>query len=442
MTAAPAQRFVEQFRARKAALPGAALPWLAERREAGIGRFAELGLPTPRVESWKYTSLRPLEKLAFATPNGEAVSVDRLPSLLPAGAGEHRLVFVNGHFRADLSALGNLPDGARLGSLAALLESDPEFLAENLGRLGDACEQPLLALNAALMDDGLVLHLGRGVDWTTPIEVIHIAAAVERPLAYHPRNLILLEPGSHAVLIEHHVSLGVGVSFANTASEVVLGEGAVLHHYKMQAEGPEAFHFATLHGEIGRNAHYDAFGMSLGARLSRNEISLRLAGEGAGCHLNGAYMIRGQQHCDNTTVIEHLVPNTSCREVFKGVLDDQSRAVFQGRIVVRPGAQKSDGHQLSKAMLLSERAEIDAKPELEIYADDVKCSHGASAGDLDHNALFYLRSRGLPERRARNLLVEAFLSEAVEAISAEDLCPAFLASIADWLSTRHAGDRS
>ncbi|MDH3910509.1 MAG: SufD family Fe-S cluster assembly protein, partial [Rhodospirillales bacterium] len=163
--------------------------------------------------------------------------------------------------------------------------------------------------------------------------------------------------------------------------------------------------------------------------------SVRLNGQGANCHLNGAYMVRGKQHCDTTTLVEHLVPRTSCREVFKGVLDDEARAVFQGRIVVHPDAQQSDGHQLSKAMLLSERAEIDIKPELEIYADDVKCSHGATAGDLDHEALFYLRSRGLPEGPARRLLIEAFLTESIEAIAAEDLCPAFLASIADWLKT-------
>ncbi len=440
MTAATAQSLICHYPALKAGLPGHGLPWLAALREAGAERFAALGLPTRRIESWKYTNLRPLEKITFAPPNGEAVSVDRLPSLLPAGAGEHRLVFVNGRFRADLSALGNLPAQVRLGSLAEHLEHHPDGLADYLGRLGDPDEQPLLALNSAMMGDGLVLTIGRGQALDTPIEVIHIAAAPDQPLAYHPRNLIVLEPDSHAVLIEHHVSLGGGVSFANSASEVFLGEGALLHHYKMQAEGAETFHVSTLNAELGHGAHYDSFGMSLGARLSRNEVCVRLNGSGATCHLNGAYMIRGKQHCDNTTVIEHLVPETSCREIFKGVLDDESRAVFQGRIVVHPDAQKSDGHQLSKAMLLSDRAEIDTKPELEIYADDVKCSHGATAGDLDHNALFYLRSRGLPEARARSLLIEAFLKEAVDAISAADLCPAFLASIADWLNTEQAGE--
>ena len=285
------------------------------------------------------------------------------------------------------------------------------------------------------MADGLVLRLARDVRVATPIEVIYIAAADQAPLACHPRTLILLEPGAHATLIEHHISLGDQATLSNGVTEVHLKDGATLHHYKMQAEGPEAFHLNTLHALVERDAHYDTFEMTLGAQLSRNEISVRLVGPGANCHVNGAYLMRGKQHCDTTTVIEHLAPHTSCREVFKGVLDDRSRAVFQGRIVVHPGAQKADGHQLTKTMLLSDQAEIDAKPELEIYADDVKCSHGATAGELDKQALFYLRARGIPEAQARSILVEAFLSETIDAIAAEDLCPAFLASIADWLKT-------
>lgn len=433
MTTTSAQPFLDLYAALKADLPGERLSAL---REAGISAFGSHGLPTPRSESWKYTNLRPLEKIAFQAAGRNAVSVDRLPSLLPAGAAEHRLVFVNGSYRNDLSSLGNLPDGVELLNVSALLEQDAARIAPYLEPNGQGPEQSLVALNTAMMSDGVLLSVPRGLTVHSPIELIFIGAAVDQPLAYHPRNLILMAAGSQAVVIEHHVTLGDGpATFANTTTQIRLADDALLHHYKMQAEGTEAFHLETVDVELGRNAHYDAFGMSLGARLSRNEVAVRLNGEGATCHLNGAYMMRGQQHCDNTTVIEHLVPNTSCKEVFKGVLDDKARAVFQGRIVVHPDAQQSDGHQLSKVMLLSDQAEIDAKPELEIYADDVKCSHGATAGDLDHDALFYLRSRGLPEARARSLLIEAFLTEAVEAIAAEDLCPAFLASIADWLRT-------
>ena len=428
-----AQPFVEQFAAARERLPGGGLPWLGDRREAGIERFAALGLPTPRLEDWKYTNLRPLEKLSFGLPNGETAKVEALPSLLPAGAAEHRLVFVNGAFRADLSRLDDLPAGVTLSALSDQLLADPGIVEAALGRIGEDPDQALVALNDAMMSDGLVLRVGRGTEVVAPIEVVFVGAAQDRPLTYHPRTLVVMEAQSSAVLIEHHVSLGGGATLANGVTEIDLAEGARLHHYKMQDEGPEAFHLATVQARVGRNALYDAFGMSLGARIARNQATVLLEGEGAVCHLNGAYMARGKQHCDNTTVIEHKVPHTSCREVFKGVLDDEARAVFQGRIVVHPDAQQSDGHQLSKTMLLSERAEIDAKPELEIYADDVKCSHGATSGDLDHDALFYLRSRGVPEARARSILVEAFLSETVEAIAAADLCPAFLASIADWL---------
>ncbi len=433
MTAPSALPYAEHFGALKAGLPGSDLPWLTEMREAGMESFRARGLPTQRTEAWKYTSLRPLEKLAFSPAATQTVGLDRLPSLLPAGASNHRLVFVNGRFRQDLSVVSSLPGGVRLGSLADHLSDGGETVAEHFGQFAAPDDQPLFALNTAMTQDGLVLRVGRGVSIETPIEVIYLSVADQEPVVHHPRNLIVLEENSRAVVIEHYSSLGTAPSLANIACEISLGSGALLHHYKMQSEGLEAFHLSTVNGVIGRDAHYDGFAMSLGARLSRNEVTLRLAGEGARCHLNGAYMMRGKQHCDNTTVIEHAVPHTSCREVFKGVLDEEARAVFQGRIVVRPDAQHADGHQLSKTMLLSDRAEIDAKPELEIYADDVKCSHGATAGDLDHGALFYLRSRGLPEARARAVLIEAFLTEAVEAIAAEDLCPAFLASIADWL---------
>lgn len=431
---APTLSFVDQYGASRDALPGNALPWLSSLRETAIANFAGVGLPTPRAEAWKYTSLRPLEKLAFETVATETISIDRLPILLPHGQGGYRLVFVNGAFRNDLSTLDDVPDGVAIGSLAETLASNPQTLEAHLGRIAMDSAQPLLALNTAMMRDGLVLRIGPGVDLPTPIEVIFIGAAPDTPRAFHPRDLIVLEPDSRATIIEHHAGFGTGGYFANSATEVLVGAGAALHHYKVQAEDADAFHVATSHVRLDRDAIYDGFTLSTGARLSRHEISVRLMGTGAECHLNGAYMLRGEQHCDITTAIEHEAPHTSSREVFKGVIDDTARAVFQGRIVVHPKAQKSDGHQLSKALLLSDRAEIDAKPELEIYADDVKCSHGATAGDLDHAALFYLRSRGIPEATARHLLIEAFLTDTIRRIAAEGLCPALMASVGAWLS--------
>ena len=421
------QAFSEHFGALQDHLPGQDLPWLTDLRARGLKRFAESGLPTPRWESWKYTSLRPIEKVDFAAEGvpRACVSIDRAPSLLPDATESHRLVFVDGHFRSDLSSLGTLPEGASLLPLSEQLANDPDWLAGHLDHLDDAAAQPMLALNTAMMMNGFVLRLSRGAVLQHPVEVVHLGGAGMAPLAYHPRNLVILEHFSH---------IGEQAYLNNTFTEVAVGQGATLRHYKLQADALNAFHLATVKAEIGRDASYDSFVMTTGARLSRNETSVRLAGEGANCHLNGAYLVRGEQHCDNTTVVEHLVPNTTCREVFKGVIDERARAVFQGKLKVHRDAQQTNGHQLSKALLLSDKAEIDAKPELEIYADDVVCSHGATAGDLDHDALFYLRARGIPEAAARSMLIEAFLAESIDQIAAEGLCPALMSSIGHWLA--------
>ena len=432
---APVQSFVEQFDALRGELPGAALPWLCDLRAAGIERFASLGLPAPGVEAWKYTRLRPLETTDFVPATAHTVNIDHLPALLPQGGIDHRVIFVNGRLMQCLAMPGERPEGVELGGLADALRRDPEAVGEHLGRIGEPDGQALLALNTAMMRDGLMLRVKRGVSVALPIEVVYVGAAGPQPLAFHPRNLIVLEPGSRATVVEHHIGLGAGAYFANSGTEIRIGEGAELHHYKIQDEGAEAVHVATQHVHLEANALYDAFTLTTGARLSRHEVSVRLSGPGAECHLNGAYMVRGKQHCDTTTTIEHMAPRTSCREIFKGVIDEQARAVFQGRIVIHPGAQQSNGHQLSKALLLSNRAEIDTKPELEIYADDVKCSHGATVGDLDRDALFYLRARGIPEAAARAILIEAFLADTINEVAAEGLCPALMASIGHWVSS-------
>ncbi len=433
---AAVESFVEQFAALRDELPGAGLPWLQDLREDGIARFAALGLPSAKVEAWKYTRLRPLERIGFAPATAAAqVDLEKLPALLPHSAVGHRVIFVNGRLRQCLALLADQPEGVELGGLADALRQDPEALATELGRNGTGAPdgQPLLALNTAMMRDGLVLRVKRGASVALPIEVVYVGAPGPEPLAFHPRNLIVLEPGAQVTVVEHHVGLGAGAYFANGGTDIRVEEGAQLHHYKIQDEGPEAVHIATVHAELARDALYDGFILTKGARLSRNEVSVRLAGPGAECHLNGAYMVRGEQHCDTTTTIDHLAPQTSSREVFKGVVDDRARAVFQGRITVHPDAQQSNGHQLSKALLLSDRAEINTKPELEIFADDVKCSHGATVGDLDRDALFYLRARGIPEAVARDILIEAFLAETINNIAAEGLCPALMSSVGHWL---------
>ncbi|RDD60743.1 Fe-S cluster assembly protein SufD [Ferruginivarius sediminum] len=430
--------FTEQYEALTGAgtLPGDALPWLKRLREEGIQRFGELGIPTPKVEVWKYTNLRALERTAFQPAAGGTAtpSLDTVPSLIGEQAG-HRIVFVNGRLHADLSRLDRLPDGARLTSFAKALDEDPGLLSDHVGRIAEGHDdQAMYHLNSALMQDGLVLHVRGGVKVEEPIEVVSVAAADGEPLSWHPRHLIVLDPDSEATLVENHVSLGGGATFANAVTEITVGAGARLHHYKLQDEATTAFHIHTLHGRVGENAFYDGFGLTVGGKLTRNDLHLRLEGSFSDARLNGAYLQRGKQHCDNTTLIEHCVPDTTCREVYKGALEGKGRAVFQGKLHVHPDAQRTDGHQLSQALLLSEEAEIDAKPELEIYADDVKCSHGSTAGELEKTALFYLRSRGIPYPVARRIMVESFLGGVVEEITTESLRTAFMERITNWLS--------
>lgn len=421
-TTAP-NTFVEQYGALKPQLPGSGLDWLSGLREAGIERFRALGLPTPKVEEWKYTNLRPLERAALkpdAAPDAR-VSLDRAPTFLGEAAG-HRLVFVNGRLSEPLSDTGSLPEGVTLAGLAATVESRPEVVQPHLGRTADGARQPLLALNTAFFADGAVLHVPAGTRVEAPIELVFVGTGeAEATPAFHPRLLIVLEDGARATVVEHHTGLGGGQYLANGATEVRVGNHAALRHYKLQDESDKAFHVSTLHGRLAEGAFYDGFGLTTGARLSRNELHIRLEGAHAEARLNGSYLMRGKQHVDNTTLVEHVAPDTTCREVYKGALEDKARAVFQGKLLVHREAQRTDGHQLSQALLLSDTAESDSKPELEIYADDVVCSHGATTGQIDEESLFYLRSRGLSERRARILMLQAFAQEVIDEIQLDSL---------------------
>jgi Fe-S cluster assembly protein SufD len=267
----------------------------------------------------------------------------------------------------------------------------------------------------------------------TPIEIVYMNGGTDAPIIRHPHNLFVLEKGSQATLIKRHAGIATGAYFNNAVTEIVVGGGATLRHYTVQTDCLEAIHLSSVNVRVGQDATYEAFNLDIGGRLSRSETRVRLEGRGAHCNLSGTYMMRGRQHCDNTTIIDHLVPDTSAREVFKGVLDDEARGVFQGKLIVHKDAQRTNGHQLSRALLLSDRAEMDAKPELEIYADDVKCSHGATTGQIDETALFYLRSRGIPEALARNLLIQSFIAEALEEVSDESVREAIAGLVVHWL---------
>jgi Fe-S cluster assembly protein SufD len=419
-------------------LPGADVAWLDARRAQGIEAFREGGLPTRRVEAWRYTNLNGLAKLSLSPASGTA-DLDAVPEdAALALEGACRIVFVNGRLRADLSDLETLPEGVEAAGLADLLARDPSALESEYKAAPKGREGALASLNDAFMEDGLVLRITAGAEVETPIHLVSVGVpAAGAAIAFHPRNLVVAGKGSRATLVESHVGLGDGSYFSNGLTDVTVGKGATLTHAKLQDEGAAAFHVALTRAKIADEAVYESFVLHRGAELARNETHVSIDGSGAECRLNGAYLGAGRQHVDNTTVIDHIAPGSESSEVFKGVLAGRSRGVFQGRIVVHRDAQQTNGHQLNKTLLLSRGAEMDTKPELEIYADDVKCSHGATVGELSEMELFYLRTRGIDEATARDMLVSAFLSEAVSELRDEQLAAAFAERIAGWVEARH-----
>lgn len=392
--------------------------WLAPVRKAALARLADMGLPTVRDEDWRFTSLAPLARTAFArAPHdpGAATLADLRPALWDA-ADPCRLVFLNGRYAPHLSRVQRLPAGAVFGSLAAALGGEAAGLESHLARIADDPVDPLVALNTAFLEDGAYVRLARGTVLETPLHLVFVTLAGAAATAVHPRVLILAGPHSQASIVETHVGLGGGHYLSNPLTEVLAEDGAVLEHYTVQREHEDALHLGTLRVRHERSSRVTAHGFALGGCLVRRNHDWTLGGEGAGCLLNGLYVLHGRQHTDNHLRVEHAAPHCDSREVFKGILDEHARAVFTGRIVVRAGAQSTDGKQSNMNLLLSEHAHVDTRPQLEIFANDVKCTHGATVGQLDREALFYLRSRAIPEPAARSLLVYAFAGELLEQV--------------------------
>ena len=431
-------RFEARMDTLRERLPGAGQSWVRELRETARAQFAENGLPTRRVESWKYTDLRPLLRNAFAPPRETAkVTAGTLAPYMVDGA--HVAVFVNGTFAPALSRLDALPEGVRVGSLAAALDAGDADLRGVLGRVADASQPGFAALNTALMQDGAVCRVADGVEVPAPIQLLFVTAGGFAGEA-HLRNLVVMGAMSRATVLRTHAAIGPAAGFCDVVTEIVAGAGAALRQVTLQDEDEAAWHIALTVAEIARDAVYDSFVLATGARLSRNEIRVALAGEGADCALNGVALARGRQHCDNTTDIDHAKGHCRSTQLYKTVLDDRARTVFQGRIHVAPDAQKTDAHQMNRNLLLSRNAQADSKPELIIHADDVKCSHGATVGDLDREAVFYLRSRGIDEVAARNMLVRAFAAEMMDLVEDSSVRAHLERALAGWLD-RMAAER-
>jgi Fe-S cluster assembly protein SufD len=393
--------------------------WLRRVRGAASDRFAELGFPTVRDEEWRFTNVAPLTKVPFQPPSEFDVRGQAAQELARAAfdLGDcHRLVFVNGRYAPKLSAPRPLPDGVMIDSLAAVLQTHPEWVEPYLARYADYEERAFAALNTAFIRDGAFVSIGKGKVIAEPLHLVFVSTAPGGPTVSHPRNLILAGINSQASLVESYVGFGEEVYFTNAVTEVVAAENAVLDHHKLQREGREAFHIGVMHVHLGRSSNFTAHSIALGGALVRNDVHAVLDAEGCECTLNGLYLGGGRQLIDNHTRIDHAQPHGASHELYKGILDGQARGVFNGKIYVHPGAQKTDAKQTNKTLLLSEEAMIDTKPQLEIFADDVKCTHGATIGQLAEEAIFYLRSRGIGREEARSLLTFAFANDVINRI--------------------------
>ncbi len=467
--------YLSLFQQQESRLAAAGPSWLGPIRKAAIHRFAELGFPTTKSEEWKYTNVAPIARVPFqpvsqAGAKNSLVDLSAYPVLTEevgypspsAKVSGARLVFVDGHYSQSLSSVG-LPEGVKATSLArALADNDPSLEA-HLARYVGWEDHAFAALNTAFIEDGAFIEIPKDVVLDKPIHLLYVSTAHGEPTVTHPRNLILAGRSSQVSIIEVYVGLGPrnskleignwklenreskletrnshsepeasfefrvssfennGVHFTNSVTEVVASEGAVVDYCKVQQESAQTFHVASLNFQQERSSSVTTHAIALGGALDREELTTVLHGKGAESLLHGLYVISGEQHVDNHTVIDHAKPHCSSRELYKGILDGKSSGVFNGKIIVRKDAQKTDSKQSNKNLLLSEDAVINTKPQLEIYADDVKCTHGATIGQIDQEAVFYLRSRGIGLDDARALLTQAFASDVIEKIKFEPL---------------------
>ncbi len=431
-----------RFAALQKKLAGDGAAWLLPIRKAAIDRFAELGFPTTRLEAWKFTNVAPIANSRFEAARYDlsAAIEEELKASPYADLGCSRLVFLDGTYSPELSSLSGLPKEVRVGSLAEALASGDPSLERHLARYANFQDHAFVALNTAFMEDGAFLEIPKGLVVEQPIYLLYVSTAGGQPTVSYPRNLILVGRESEVTLLEGYLGLREGVYLTNAVTEVAVGENAVVHHLKFQQESEQAFHVATLQVHQERSSNVTTHSISFGAALTRQDVNAVLDGEGAECLLNGLYVVNGRQHIDNYTTIDHAKPHASSREVYKGVLDGKAAAVFHGKIIVRKDAQKTDAKQSNRNLLLSDDATINTKPQLEIYADDVKCTHGATIGQIDREAIFYLRSRGIAHDEARSMLTYAFTNEIISQIKFEPM----RARLTDTLFarlTRHPGGK-
>jgi Fe-S cluster assembly protein SufD len=411
--------------------------WLKQLRESAIASFAKLGFPTARNEDWKYTSVDPIASTTFERvkqSDGE-VAADAIAELAFIPARSARLVFIDGIYSPWLSELAGLPRGVRVESLAEALRRDDEVLRSQFSRYARHQQQSFVALNTAFVADGALIVFAKGQVVEEPIYLVFVSTAGAHPVVSHPRNLIFADEGSQARIVQSHVGIADGVYFSNAVTELVGREGAAIDYYVLQREGKGGYHIGTLEAQLSRQCTLAAHTITLAGSLVRNDLRVVLNGEGSECILNGLYVLDAKQHVDNHTEIEHCMPHAKSHELYKGILGGHARGVFNGKILVHKDAQKSDARQTNKNLLLSANALVNTKPQLEIHADDVKCSHGSTVGQLGRDALFYLRARGIGLRDAQSLLSYAFASEVISKVKIASL----RARLDDYLLNKFRG---
>jgi Fe-S cluster assembly protein SufD len=398
--------------------PGRKLSWLQRLREDAFARFCEKGFPTTRMEDWRFTNVSAIAHAEFElAQNGRGLVSN--PQIAQNGMKEAacRLVFVNGRFAREFSVFESLPDGLVVRSLARQIAEAPQTVEPYLGRylnIERDAFSAFSAFNSAFLEDGAYIHIRPGAIIDAPVHLQFISVGSGRATMNHPRNLVVAEDGSQAAVVEDYVSWGGSATLSNAATELVAGDGAVVSHYQIERESLEAFHISTLRIQQGRNANVASHSLLIGGGLVRNNVHPVLVGEGGECLINGLFIGKGSQHLDNYMLVEHASPHCGSRQFYNGILDDRAHGVFHGRIIVHKEAQKTDAKQTNRNLLLSDDAQIDTKPQLEILADDVKCTHGATIGQIDDQALFYLRTRGIEELSARQMLLLAFARECTD----------------------------
>ncbi|HYT65883.1 MAG TPA: Fe-S cluster assembly protein SufD [Vicinamibacterales bacterium] len=407
--------------------------WLDDLRSRGAAKFASLGIPTVRDEEWRFTNASALGTIDFVPAGAISGAAERLNGF-PYTDAPVRLVIVNGRFDTTLSRMKGLPSGVHAGSLAVALRDHADVVQRYFGQLADFTSRSFAALNTAFVQDGAFIHLAEGAVVDTPIHVIFVSGADGSTVMAHPRTLIVAGANAEAKIIESYVGTSGEMYFTNAVSEIFVGDNAGIDHYKVQRESLDAFHVASLHAHTSRSSRFSSHSFALGGKFVRNDAVAILDGEGGDCTLNGLYLSDRDRLIDNHTIIDHAKPHCGSHEVYKGILGGTSRAIFNGKIIVRQDAQKTDAKQTNRALLLTDGATINTKPQLEIFADDVKCTHGAAIGQLDDDAIFYLRARGLTYAEARDMLIHAFAGQVLDRVQVQPLRAALEAELFEQLA--------